>query len=64
MDELCEVYADAYGAVPGEDIRQKSSAFRERATAALHGVNYLLATAYVGEELVGFAFGYGLQRRG
>jgi GNAT superfamily N-acetyltransferase len=64
MDELCEVYADAYGAVGGEDIHQKSSAFRERATAALHGVNYSLATAYVGAELVGFAFGYGLQRRG
>ena len=30
MDELCEVYADAYGAVAGEDIHQKSVAFRER----------------------------------
>ena len=46
MDELCEVYADAYGAVGDEDIHQKSSAFRERATAALHGINYSLATAY------------------
>jgi GNAT superfamily N-acetyltransferase len=61
MDELCEVYADAYGAVPGEDTHQKSSAFRERATAALRGVNYSLVTAYVGDELVGFAFGYSLQ---
>jgi GNAT superfamily N-acetyltransferase len=64
MDELCEVYADAYGAVGDEDIHQKSSAFRERATAALHGINYSLATAYAGDELVGFALDYGLQRRG
>lgn len=61
MEELCEVYADAYGAVPGEDIREKSSAFRERATAALCGVNYSLVTAYVDDALVGFAFGYSLQ---
>ncbi len=61
MDELCEVYADAYGAVPGEDIREKSSAFRERATAAQQGLNYSLVTAHVGDQLVGFAFGYSLR---
>lgn len=61
MDELCEVYADAYGAVPGEDIREKTSAFRERASAAMRGVNYSLVTARGGGELVGFAFGYGLR---
>lgn len=61
VDELCEVYADAYGAVPGEDIGEKSSAFRERAGAAMQGVNYSLVTARVGTELVGFAFGYGLR---
>jgi GNAT superfamily N-acetyltransferase len=61
MDELCEVYSDAYGAVPGEDIHQKSRAFRERATAALRGVNYSLVTAHAGNELVGFVFGYSLQ---
>ncbi|MGQ0779008.1 MAG: GNAT family N-acetyltransferase [Pseudonocardiales bacterium] len=58
MDELCEVYADAYGAVPGEDNREKSSAFRERATEALEARNYSLVTAEVGGRLVGFAFGY------
>jgi GNAT superfamily N-acetyltransferase len=61
MDELCEVYADAYGAVPGEDIREKSSAFRERAAGALEQVNYSLVAARVGEQLVGFAFGYRLR---
>lgn len=61
MDELCEVYADAYGAVPGEDIRNKSSAFRERASAAARGINYSLVTARVSAELVGFALGYGLR---
>jgi len=61
MDELCEVYADAYGAVPGEDIWEKSSAFRERATAAQQGRNYSLVTARVGDQLVGFAFGYSLR---
>ncbi len=45
MDELCDVYADAYGAVPGEDTREKSSAFRERATEALEARNYSLVTA-------------------
>ena len=61
MDVLCDAYADAYGAVPGEDTREKSSAFRDRATAALQAVNYSLVTAHVGDQLVGFAFGYGLQ---
>ncbi|MGH3829666.1 MAG: GNAT family N-acetyltransferase [Pseudonocardiaceae bacterium] len=61
MDELCDVYADAYGVVPGEDTREKSSAFRERASVALRGVNYSLVTARVGDELVGFAFGYSLR---
>ncbi|MGH3775887.1 MAG: GNAT family N-acetyltransferase [Pseudonocardiaceae bacterium] len=61
MNALCDVYADAYGAVPGEDPREKSSAFRDRATAALEGVNYLLVTAHVGDELVGFAFGSSLR---
>ena len=63
MDELCDAYAyaDAYGAVPGEDTHEKSSAFRDRATAALLAVNYSLVTAHVGDQLVGFTFGYGLQ---
>ena len=61
MDELCEVYADAYGAVPGEDPREKSSAFRERATGAPEGRNYSLVTAHLGGQLVGFAFGYSLR---
>ncbi|MGH3942360.1 MAG: GNAT family N-acetyltransferase [Pseudonocardiaceae bacterium] len=61
MDELCEVYADAYGAVPGEDIREKSDAFRDRATGALAARNYSLVTAEVGGQLVGFVFGYSLR---
>lgn len=58
MDELCEVYADAYGEVPGEDTRVKTDAFRDRATAALNGRNYGLVAARVGDELMGFVFGY------
>jgi GNAT superfamily N-acetyltransferase len=61
MDELCDTYADAYGAVPGEDTREKSGAFRDRATEALQAVNYSLVTAHVGDQLVGFAFGYSLR---
>ncbi|MGH3926794.1 MAG: GNAT family N-acetyltransferase, partial [Pseudonocardiaceae bacterium] len=61
MDELCEVYAYAYGAVPGEDTREKSSAFRERATEAMDPRHYSLVTAGVGGQLVGFAFGYRLR---
>ncbi|MGH3901521.1 MAG: GNAT family N-acetyltransferase [Pseudonocardiaceae bacterium] len=64
MDELCDVYADAYGAVPGEDTWEKSSAFRERATAALQGINYSLVTAHADDQLVGFAFGYSLRPEG
>lgn len=33
MDERCDAYADAHGAVPGADTREKSSAFRDRATS-------------------------------
>ncbi|MCA1706212.1 MAG: GNAT family N-acetyltransferase [Actinobacteria bacterium] len=61
MNDLCDVYADAYGAVPGEDTREKSSAFRERATGALEGHNYSLVTAHLDDQLVGFAFGYSLR---
>lgn len=64
MDELCEVYADAYGTVPGENIHEKSRAFRERATKALLAVNYSLVTAHVSGQLVGFAFGYNLRPEG
>jgi GNAT superfamily N-acetyltransferase len=60
LDELCDAYADAYGAVPGEDTGQKSDAFRDRATMALEVPNYSLATARDGDQLVGFVFGYSL----
>lgn len=33
-----------------------SSAFRDRATSALQGLNYSLVTAHIGDQLVGFAF--------
>jgi GNAT superfamily N-acetyltransferase len=62
MDELCEVYADAYGQVPGEDATVKVDAFRGRATAALDARNYELVVARVGDELVGFVFGYSLRQ--
>jgi GNAT superfamily N-acetyltransferase len=61
MDELCEVYADAYGAVSGEDVGEKSSAFRQRATVAVKQAAYSLVAARVRAQLVGFAFGYNLR---
>jgi ribosomal protein S18 acetylase RimI-like enzyme len=60
MDQLCEVYADAYGEVPGEDTNVKAGAFRDRATGALSARNYELVAAQAGGELVGFVFGYSL----
>ncbi|MEV6816192.1 GNAT family N-acetyltransferase [Micromonospora sp. NPDC051296] len=60
MDRLCEVYADAYGEVPGEDANVKTDAFRDRATGALPARNYELVIARAGDELVGFVFGYSL----
>ncbi|GHJ43920.1 hypothetical protein Cs7R123_12620 [Catellatospora sp. TT07R-123] len=62
MDQLCEVYADAYGEVSEEDTTVKSSAFRDRATSALSARNYELVTARVEAELVGFVFGYSLRQ--
>ncbi|WP_233513617.1 GNAT family N-acetyltransferase [Micromonospora craterilacus] len=62
MDKLCEVYADAYGHVPGEDSTIKTDAFRDRATGALGARNYELVTARAGDELVGFVFGYSLRQ--
>ncbi|MGH3625117.1 MAG: GNAT family N-acetyltransferase [Sciscionella sp.] len=57
MDELCDVYADAYGVQPDSE---KTSAFRTRATNALEWPRYGLLTARDGTQLVGFAFGYTL----
>ncbi|MEU9508569.1 GNAT family N-acetyltransferase [Micromonospora sp. NPDC048170] len=62
MDELCKVYADAYGQVVGEDTMVKADAFRDRATGALGARNYELVTAQAGGELVGFVFGYSLRQ--
>ncbi len=57
LDELCAVYADAYGVeLDGEKI----SAFRNRATKALDRPRYGLLTAQDEEQLVGFIFGYAL----
>src|SRR5947207_13463637 len=58
LDALCEAYADAYGVQP---TQEKTSAFRGRATKQLERPGFDLVTAYAGEQLVGFAFGYALQ---
>lgn len=57
LDELCAVYADAYGV---ELDCEKAGAFRNRATKALDRPRYGLLTAQDGEQMVGFAFGYTL----
>lgn len=59
-DELCNVYPDAHGAVPGEDTREKSQAFRA-GRPATGARSYSLVTAEVAGQLVGFAFGYHLR---
>ncbi|MGH3940547.1 MAG: GNAT family N-acetyltransferase [Pseudonocardiaceae bacterium] len=61
MDELCDAYSDAYGTVPGAGTREKSNAFRSRATKGLRGANYSLVTARLDGELIGFVFGYGVR---
>jgi len=61
LDELCEVYADAYGEVAGEDPNVKAAAFRQRALSALEARNYELVTAHADGRIVGFVFGYSLR---
>lgn len=57
MDELCDVYADAYDVEPDGE---KTTAFRARATKALDRPRYGLLTAQDGTQIVGFVFGYAL----
>jgi GNAT superfamily N-acetyltransferase len=54
LEALCDVYADAYGV---EADGEKVPAFRVRAGRQLGRPGFELATAAVGAELVGFAFG-------
>ncbi len=60
LDDICAVYAGAYGQVPGEDSAKKVAAFRDRATKALGRHGYELVTAHTRGSLAGFAFGYAL----
>jgi GNAT superfamily N-acetyltransferase len=60
LDDICTVYADAYGQVPGEDLVVKVDAFRDRATKALARPGYELVSAKAGHDLAGFVFGYTL----
>jgi ribosomal protein S18 acetylase RimI-like enzyme len=62
MDQLCVVYADAYGELVGENTVVKADAFRGRATGALTARNYELVTAQTSDDLVGFVFGYSLRQ--
>lgn len=57
LDDLDEVYADAYGVEPDGE---KSSAFRSRAANQFDRAGFALVTAHSGDRLVGFAFGYTL----
>jgi ribosomal protein S18 acetylase RimI-like enzyme len=60
LDDICVVYADAYGQVPGEDADAKVAAFRGRAAKALSRPGYEMVVARNGDELAGFVFGYSL----
>jgi hypothetical protein len=60
LDDICAVYADAYGQGPSEDGGAKVAAFRDRATKALGRPGYELVTAHAGHALAGFVFGYSL----
>ncbi|WP_116027013.1 GNAT family N-acetyltransferase [Thermomonospora umbrina] len=55
LDTLCLVYADAYEVEP---TQEKTGAFRARTERGLERAGFELVMAAVGEELVGFAFGY------
>jgi GNAT superfamily N-acetyltransferase len=57
LDELCVVYADAYGVGPGEKV----DGFRGRAERAFAAPRFDLVTAYAGTMLAGFVFGYSLE---
>ncbi len=57
LEELCDAYADAYGAEPGEE---KTSAFRRRAKKQLTRPGFTLVVARDEGRLVGFVFGYTL----
>lgn len=60
LEELCDVYADAYGVEPGEE---KTAAFRRRAEKQFAQPGFTLVTARDGGRLVGFVFGYALPAR-
>ncbi|KWX02435.1 GCN5-related N-acetyltransferase [Carbonactinospora thermoautotrophica] len=57
LDELCDVYADAYGV---ELDGEKVTAFRGRALKALERPRFELVTARSDGLLAGFVFGYTL----
>jgi len=56
LDELSDVYADAYGVQPGEKV----DAFRGRAWQAFQTPGFDLVTARADGELSAFVFGYSL----
>jgi len=56
LDELSDVYADAYGVGPGEKV----DAFRGRAVRAMEASRFELVTARSDAGLIGFVFGYSL----
>lgn len=56
LDELSDVYADAYGVEPGEKV----DAFRGRAARAIETPRFDLVTVRSGADLIGFVFGYSL----
>lgn len=59
LDELSLVYADAYQV---EADGEKVAAFRSRALVTFDAPNFDLVTARAGDEVVGFVFGYSLER--
>lgn len=57
LEQLCEVYADAYGV---EQDGEKTSAFRTRTLKALERPRYGLIVAHDDNQIIGFVFGYAL----
>ncbi|TQS41822.1 GNAT family N-acetyltransferase [Cryptosporangium phraense] len=57
IDQLCDVYADAYGVEPGEKV----DGFRRRMERASTDPGFELFTVEANGALVGFAFGYPLR---
>jgi GNAT superfamily N-acetyltransferase len=60
LDPICDLYDEVFSAPPFFWRDDESKLHRERLTGLLADPTFAVAVARVGEELVGFAYGFGL----